>query len=132
MLKVLVVDDDAAVRRLLTVAIPLGVSGSEVVGTATDGVEAVEQVRRLKPDVIILDHMMPHRTGADVIPELKAACPDAEILMFSAYLDSPFIGDEIRQTTRAYGVKALPKGSLEDLEATVSHIAASRAKRNLN
>lgn len=132
MLRVLVVDDDESVRRLLTLVLPLGVSGPEVVGSANDGVEAVEQARRLKPDLIILDHMMPVRSGADSIPHLLRECPDAEILMFSAYLDSPQVGDEIRDVASEHGVQTLAKGSIDGLEAAVSRIAQARAKRHTN
>ncbi len=64
MYKVLVVDDEplarARLRRLLK-----RVTDAEVVGEASDGLQAVEQATSLHPDVILMDIQMPHRTGLD-------------------------------------------------------------------
>lgn len=125
-LKVLVVDDDASVRRLLTLTLPL--SGDfEVVGEAADGFQAIEKARESSPDLIILDHMMPRKSGGDAVPELFEACPDGDIVLFSAYLDSPSVHESLTQLIDHYHLEAVPKGSIEDLEATVNVIADRRA-----
>lgn len=126
-LRILVVDDDESIRKLLALSLPLGIPDVEVVGEAADGEEAVSEARRLTPDLIVLDHMMPRRTGADAIPELREVCPQTQILMFTAYLDSPEVGEEIRERTQKFGIRSLPKGSLQDLEATVSGFAKAHA-----
>ena len=66
--KVLIADDDAFVREL--VRVKLRVSGIEVV-EASDGQEALEVIRRERPDLIILDLMMPKMSGQEAFEHLK-------------------------------------------------------------
>lgn len=84
--KVLVADDEPALRRL--VAFGLGLEGYEVV-TAQDGLEAVEKARAERPDLVVLDVMMPKLDGFDVLQELKTN-PDTEhipVIMLTALSD---------------------------------------------
>lgn len=82
--RVLVVDDDDSIR--MTVAEALGFEGYEVI-TATNGAEALEQVRTARPDAVVLDLMMPTMDGW----QFMAACRDEElcggtpVLVMSAY-----------------------------------------------
>lgn len=69
MAQVLVADDDEAVRALVRVS--LEIDGHHVVGEAADGREALDGTTRLRPDVLVLDMMMPGTTGADVLRELR-------------------------------------------------------------
>ena len=74
--KILVVDDERNIVRLIEVN--LTQYGYEVV-TAFDGVEALEKVERGKPDLIVLDVMMPRMDGFEVLRTLKANPATAEI-----------------------------------------------------
>ena len=65
MAHVLVVDDDAGVRSLVRLSLEL--EGHEVVGEAADGSEALAMTRAHRPDVVVLDMMMPGKNGADVL-----------------------------------------------------------------
>lgn len=125
-LRVLVVDDDDSVRHLLTCMLPLGDSKIEVIGEARDGYEAVERAEVLQPDLIILDHVMPRRSGGDAVTDLLAVSPGSDILIFSAYLDSPVWEGSITAASREHGIDVIPKGALTDLEAAVSVVAARR------
>lgn len=126
-LKVMVVDDDSSVRTLLKVALPLGDTEVEVVAEAADGDEAVKVAGRVCPDLIILDHMMPRRTGASAVPDLKRVSPGSDVIFFTAYLDALDAGDAVRKAVRRYGLEAVPKGSLIELEGAVNRIARRRA-----
>ena len=68
MARVLIVDDDAEIRDLI--AFKLGVSGFEVT-TAADGAAGLAAARRERPDVVVLDVMMPRMSGLDVCRELR-------------------------------------------------------------
>lgn len=82
--RVLLADDHELMRRLLRRAIAIR-SGLEIVGEASDGVQALELARTLEPDVIVLDLAMPEMDGLQVAAALRAAHPDCAILVFSAF-----------------------------------------------
>ncbi|MGH2784441.1 MAG: response regulator transcription factor [Actinomycetota bacterium] len=67
---VLVVDDDRVIQQLLEVNLEL--EGYQVVGTASDGREAIALAEKLKPDLILLDIMMPKMDGLEVCRHLKS------------------------------------------------------------
>jgi two-component system chemotaxis response regulator CheB len=82
MIRVLVVDDSATVREYLTAL--LGEDPAlEVMGTARDGVEAVEQAERMRPDVIVMDVHMPRLDGADATRQIMERAP-TRIVMVTA------------------------------------------------
>ena len=68
--RVLVVDDDRVIQQLLEVNLEL--EGYEVVATAADGKEALQKISELKPDLVILDIMMPKMDGLEVCRRLRA------------------------------------------------------------
>ena len=83
--RVLIVDDDENVRYVLRLI--LEVDDFEVVGEATDGVEAVPQAVSLRPDFIVLDQQMPNRDGQATAEMIRELVPDAQIIAFSAILE---------------------------------------------
>lgn len=68
--RVLVVDDDRVIQQLLEVNLEL--EGYQVAGTASDGREAIKMAEDLKPDLILLDIMMPKMDGLEVCRHLKS------------------------------------------------------------
>ena len=77
---VLVVDDSAFMRRVISDLI--AESGDfEVVGTARDGVHALEQVHALNPDIVTLDIEMPGQDGLDALREIMRTAPRAVIML---------------------------------------------------
>jgi DNA-binding NarL/FixJ family response regulator len=85
-LAVLVVDDSEVLRTVVTHYLDDEADLRVVASVGTAG-EALEHAQQLAPDVILLDHDMPGRTGLDVLPELRACTPDARIVVFSADAD---------------------------------------------
>ncbi len=81
-LDVLIVDDQAGVRYLLEILVKE--SGHQVY-TAQNGVEAVEKVRMLKPDLIFMDVRMPIMGGLEALGKIKKIVPTAEVVMMTAY-----------------------------------------------
>jgi len=81
--RVLIAEDDEAVRELIRINIEL--AGHEVVGEATNGREALDLLQAERPDVLILDMMMPNMNGREVLEELSKAEYDGTlVLAFSA------------------------------------------------
>jgi DNA-binding NarL/FixJ family response regulator len=81
---VLIVDDAPTVRRLVSVALD-AVDEFEVVGEAGDGVRAVEEVKRNRPDVVVLDLSMPRMGGLEALPLIREASPSSTVVVFSAF-----------------------------------------------
>jgi DNA-binding NarL/FixJ family response regulator len=81
-LDVLVVDDSPVLRTVVSSYLD-DESDLRVVGSVGTGHEAVQSAGRLRPDVILLDQIMPGATGLDVLPELRSLSPDARIVVFS-------------------------------------------------
>jgi two-component system, NarL family, response regulator NreC len=83
-LRILVADDHEVMRTGVRALIEQE-PGWQVCGTATNGQEAVEAARKLKPDVVVLDMTMPELDGLEALREIKRALPNTEVVIFSAY-----------------------------------------------
>ena len=82
-IRVMIVDDHAIVRE--GIAEVLEQSGDfKVVGQAGDGEEAVNKVQELRPDVVIMDILMPVKDGIEACRDITAALPDTRVLMLTA------------------------------------------------
>jgi DNA-binding NarL/FixJ family response regulator len=83
-LRVLLCDDMQQVRLVLRTEMSLE-SDLEVVGEATNGLEAIELARKSQPDVVILDLTMPVMDGLEALPRIREAAPSARVIMLSAH-----------------------------------------------
>jgi len=103
-LNVLIVDDHPVVadgiRHLLAAH-----DGINVVGTAGDGVEAVRKVGELKPDVTLMDLVMPQMNGIDALREILGRDPQARVLVLSMYSDSERVYQALQAGARGYVLK---------------------------
>src|SRR4029077_10572689 len=84
-IKVLVVDDHWVVRQGLRMFLDQE-STITVVGEASDGSEAIDLARRLKPDVVLMDILMPHVDGIEAITRIKAEMPRIEVIALTSVL----------------------------------------------
>ncbi len=84
-LLVLVVDDSADLRTLISMVIDRHPGGWQVVATAAEGQEAVAVARTSQPDLVLLDIAMPVMDGMQALPLIRAAAPDAVVVMLSGY-----------------------------------------------
>jgi NarL family two-component system response regulator LiaR len=103
-IRVLIVDDHTVVRdglqALLTVE-----PGMDVVGSAADGIEAVRLAQELKPDVILLDLVMPRMDGVQAINEIKRNNPAARILVLTSFAENHQVFSAIKSGAMGYIMK---------------------------
>jgi DNA-binding NarL/FixJ family response regulator len=80
----LIVDDSPEVRSVIRAFLQIKV-GMSVCGEAGNGVEAIEKAKELKPDLILLDLVMPLMNGVEAASVLKRLLPQSRIVLFSMY-----------------------------------------------
>lgn len=100
---VLVCDDAIFMRTMI--ADILGGAGYEVVGEAETGVQAVEQYKQLKPDLVTMDIVMPDLGGIEAVREIVKFDPAARILMCSAMGQQALVVEAIQAGARDFVVK---------------------------
>ncbi len=82
--KILIVDDNALLRQLLRTCLQLDPEW-EVCGEAGNGKQALEKVKELKPDIVLLDLQMPVMDGLEAARQIKAVAPKTAMLMFTMH-----------------------------------------------
>jgi DNA-binding NarL/FixJ family response regulator len=100
-LKILVADDHELMRTGVRALIEQEPEW-QVCGTATNGQEAVDAARKLKPDVVILDMTMPELDGLEALREIKRALPNTEVVIFSAHHSEEVIGQLFEAGAKSY------------------------------
>ena len=103
-IRVLVVDDQTVVREGL-VSILSFQSDIKIVGQARDGLEAISIAKQDKPDVILLDLVMPKQDGLDSITQLREVAPAAKILILTGYADAERVFRAIKAGAIGYMLK---------------------------
>jgi DNA-binding NarL/FixJ family response regulator len=120
-LRILVADDHDVVRRGLR-ALLEGQAGWEVCGEAATGREALDRLRRLKPDVMVLDLNLPELSGLDVAREVVRASPQTEVLILTMDESPQMMRDLLRAGVRGYVFKSDLGGDLlHAVEALARH-----------
>ena len=120
-LKVTIADDSEFMRLALKRILETQ-DGMEIVGMASDGDEAIAQVRELNPDVAILDIKMPKLNGIEAARQIGADNPETGILIISAYEETYYFTELLK--SGATGKGYLLKTSLADVDALVRVIEA--------
>jgi DNA-binding NarL/FixJ family response regulator len=117
---ILIADDHAVVRRGLRSILQLE-KDFQIVGEASNGTETVELARRLKPHVIIMDLIMPEKSGGEATAEILAELPETRILLLTTFGTA----DDVAKALKAGAVGALMKTSDEsEIIASIRTVAA--------
>ena len=103
MKRILIADDASFMRQMIRDIIEP--EGFEVVGEASDGVEVVEKFRRLRPDLVMMDIVMPKRSGIDAVKAIKAEDAGARVVMCSALGQEALVTEAIQAGARDFIVK---------------------------
>jgi NarL family two-component system response regulator LiaR len=111
MIRLLIVDDHAIVREGLRTLLA-ETSDLEIVGEAVDGPSAVSQALALKPDVILLDLMLPGLTGIQVIQRLRPALPECRILLLTSFAEDQNVVAAMQAGAAGYLLKDVLQGDL--------------------
>lgn len=104
-----VVIDDAVFMRTLIKRMVQEVENYEVVGEGSNGLEAIEQAKSLKPDIMTLDITMPEMDGIKAVPEILKVSPNTKIIMVSAMGQQSMVIDAIKAGAKDFVVKPFDK-----------------------
>ncbi len=121
--KILIVDDHELVRRALRSL--LAEQRHWKIYEASDGQEAIEEIQRLKPDVAILDIVMPRMSGIEAAYEMRRLVPDTKIILMSSH----YTPEEAATLARLFGDgNFVPKSDIgKDLVPAISRILREEA-----
>ena|SRR5437763_4427851 len=117
--RVLIADDDDLMRAGLKAVLSSDPT-IELVGEASDGREAVEQVRSLGPDVVLMDVGMPGIDGIAATRELTAAAPQAKVMILTTFEDDDYIFDGLRAGAAGFLLKRTRPEELIDAIHTIA------------
>jgi DNA-binding NarL/FixJ family response regulator len=122
--KILIVDDHELVRRALRSL--LAEQRHWKIYEASDGQEAIEEIQRLKPDVAILDIVMPRMSGIEAAYEMRRLVPDTKIILMSSH----YTPEEAATLARLFGDgNFLAKSEMgKDLVPAISRILPEEAR----
>lgn len=121
-LRILVADDHAVVRQGICSLLKSN-PGWEVCGEATDGRQAVEMAKSLKPDMVILDIGMPALNGLDATRQILADSPDQRVLILTMSDSEELVREVLRAGARGFVLKS---DAVKDLVAAVQALQSRR------
>jgi DNA-binding NarL/FixJ family response regulator len=104
MVRIIIVDDHPillqGIRKLLEAE-----PGYQVVGEASDGIEGVELIKRLKPDIAITDITLPGMNGLDIARSVANASPRTRIILLTMHKESPYVIEALNTGVHGYVIK---------------------------
>lgn len=112
-ISVLIVDNHDVVRQGLQTFLDL-MDDIEVVGQATNGVEAVAQTDRLAPDIVLMDLMMPEMDGIEATQKIGSMSPSTKVIVLSSFSDDNKVFSAIKAGASGYLLKDISSAELAE------------------
>ncbi len=110
-IRVLIVDDQALFREGLRTLLSVQ-ADIDVVGEAGDGIEAIQECARLKPDVVLMDMLMPRLDGVETTRRLHVEQPGCRVIILTTFDDDEYVFDGLRAGALGYLLKDAPSEKL--------------------
>jgi len=117
-IRLVLADDHILVRQGLRTLLER--EGHQVIGEAADGLEAVEQVAALKPDVVIMDVSMPNLNGIDAAKQISASVPATKAILLTQHDEDVYVTGALEAGVRGYVLKSQVAGDLLNAVQRVS------------
>ncbi len=131
-IRILLVDDHPVVRQGLKTLLE-GRTEWEVAGEASDGLEAIEKVTALQPDVVVLDITMPRMNGIEACRVIKEKRPGVEVLFVTQHDSPQMMREALAAGARGYVVKSnLARDLLEAIKEVSQHRVFTALAHNPN
>lgn len=115
MKRVLIVDDEAVIREGMKYLIDWESLGYQVVGTAENGLVGLEMIRKLIPDLVMLDIKMPGKTGLQMLQEAREEGYNFHSIILSGYSDFEYAKKAIKLRTASYLLKPVDEDELKEI-----------------
>lgn len=124
-ISILIVDDNDMTRETLRVI--LRHDTYNVAGEATDGSIALKMATRLKPDIILLDVVMPKVSGLEALRSIRLVLPDVMILMVTANKDQETVSEAVQAGISGYIIKPFnAKKVLDTVQSVANKVRSAR------
>jgi len=119
-IRVMIVDDHLMVRDGLKVFLSV-YDDLDFVGEASDGQTALEVCKRVRPDVILMDIIMPNMDGPTATRKLRAECPTVQVIALTSFAEKDLVQQAIRSGAIAYVLKDVDPVKLADAIRDANH-----------
>lgn len=124
-LTMLIVDDEASIRNGLCKAIPWDTLNISVLSTASDGIEALEFIKKHRPNIVLTDIKMPKCDGLQLISKVTELKIDTKFIIISGYDDFKYAQTAIRYGVKSYLLKPIKKAELIEEVKSLSNAIVS-------
>lgn len=114
-IQIMLVEDEPAILRGLSANITQCSKDYEIIGTAYNGIDALEAIRTQKPDIVITDIRMPMMDGLDLIEAAREFCPDTYFVILTGYAEFEYAKRAMKLQVVDYLLKPVDPDALEEL-----------------
>lgn len=126
MIRIMIADDQALIRQSLNIVVN-GLKNLTVVGLAQNGEEVLEQLSKIKVDIILMDVRMPIMDGVTCTRLVKSQYPNTKVIMLTTFNDDEYVFNALKFGASGYLLKGI---SVEDLEKSIHVVHEGGAMLN--